>query len=80
MYSMTMNDVPCSWPQSKMPTMFGWFRPAADWASRRNRSTNIGSRESSGESTLSATGRLSFESLARYTSAMPPCAISRTIS
>ena len=60
MYSMTMNDVPCSWPQSKIPTMLGWFRPAADWASRRNRSTNVGSRESSGERTLSATGRSSL--------------------
>ena len=37
--------------------MFGWLRFAAACASRRNRSTNDGSRAYSGNSALSATGR-----------------------
>src|ERR1035438_7513234 len=52
--------------------MFGCERLAAAWASRRKRSTNERSTESSGKSTLSATGRSSNWSRARYTSAMPP--------
>ena len=60
--------------------MFGWLRLAAACASRRNRSTNDGSRANSGNSAFSATGRFSDSSRARYTSAMPPRAISRSIS
>src|SRR3954470_20959935 len=62
-----------------MATMLGWLRLAAAWASRRNRSTNDGSRAYSGKSALSATRRSSDSSRARYTSAIPPCAISRSI-
>ncbi len=65
MNSMTMKYVPVSSPQSKTGTMFGWERLAAAWASRRNRSTNERSTESSGNSTFSATGRSSRRSWAR---------------
>src|SRR5262245_49548803 len=62
-----------------MPTMLGWLRLAAACASRRKRSTNEGSRANSGNSAFSATWRFSDSSRARYTSAMPPRAISRSI-
>src|SRR5690349_25093692 len=62
-----------------MATMLGWLRLAAAWASRRNRSTNEGSRANSGKSALSATRRFSDSSRARYTSAMPPRASSRSM-
>ena len=55
--------------------MLGCDRLAAAWASRRNRSTNVRSMESSGKSTLSATGLSSWRSMARYTCAMPPRAM-----
>jgi hypothetical protein len=64
-YSMTMKYDPSSSPQSNTGTMLGWDRLAAAWASRRNRSTKVRSTESSGNSTLSATGRSSWRSMAR---------------
>src|SRR5579862_5960580 len=62
-----------------MATMLGWFRLAAACASRRKRSTNDGSRANSGKRALRATWRFSDSSVARYTSAIPPRAISRSI-
>src|SRR6478609_8258766 len=59
--------------------MLGWLRFAAACASRRNRSTNEGSRANSGNSAFSATRRFSDSSRARYTSAMPPRASSRSM-
>ena len=50
----------------------GWFSPAADCASRRNRAWNVGSMARSARSCLTATGRPSRRSTARRTSAMPP--------
>jgi hypothetical protein len=63
-----------------MATMLGWFRPAACWASRRNRSTKLSSRANSGDSTFTATGRSRSWSRARNTSAIPPRAMLRWIS
>ena len=54
------------------PPMCGWFSDARSWASRRKRATRSGSCVNDSGSTLSATSRLSFGSLARYTSPMPP--------
>jgi hypothetical protein len=42
-YSIAMYGVPSQSPRSKMPTMFGCWRPAALVASRRKPSTNSGS-------------------------------------
>ncbi len=64
-YSMTMKYVPSSSPQSKTATMLGWFRLAADCASRRKRCTKAGSRANSGKRTLSATRRSRSWSWAR---------------
>ena len=64
-YSMTMKYVPLASPQSKTLTMLGCWRLAADWASRRNRSTKPASVASAGNSTLTATGRSSSWSRAR---------------
>ena len=61
MNSMTMKYVPVSSPQSKTGTMLGWERLAAAWASRRKRSTKERSTDSSGNRTLSATGRSSSD-------------------
>src|SRR6266511_311961 len=63
-----------------MATMFGWLRLAALWASRRKRSTKLGSRAYSAKRTFTATGRSSRRSRARYTSAIPPRAMPRWIS
>src|SRR5438105_1762312 len=52
--------------------MFGWLRPAALCASRRNRSTNWSSVACRSFSIFSATRRPSSWSSARYTSAIPP--------
>src|SRR5438270_13204292 len=60
--------------------MLGWVRLAAALASRRKRSTKDWSTDSSGNSTLRATGRSSRTSRARYTCAIPPRAMCFTIS
>ena len=65
MNSMTMKYVPESSPQSNTGTMFGCDRLAAACASRRKRSTNVRSIESSGKRTFSATGRSKSRSWAR---------------
>ncbi len=71
-YSITMKYVPLASPQSNTLTMFGCCRLAAACASRRKRSTKPWSVARAGKSTLTATGRSSNWSRARYTSAMPP--------
>jgi hypothetical protein len=55
-----------------MVTMFGWLREATARASRRNRSSRSGLDSIPAGSTLSATSRPSFVSVARQTSPMPP--------
>src|SRR6185436_11318752 len=56
----------------QIAAVWGWLRDARTSASRSNRATRPASLENSRGKTLSATSRLSFESLARYTSPMPP--------
>ena len=62
-------------PWSKTCTMLGWDSRATDLASPMNLATKSASRASSACITLSATCRSSRVSVARYTVAMPPCAM-----
>src|SRR5215469_10355494 len=62
-------------PWSKTATMLGWDSRATDLASPMNLPTKSASRASSACITLSATCRSSRVSVARYTVAMPPCAM-----
>ena len=55
--------------------MFGWFRRAAAWASRRNRATKASSRANCGSNVLIATVRFRTGSKPRKTSAIPPAPI-----
>ena len=71
-YSMTMNDRPSCSPMSWMVQMFGWLSADAVRASRANRPKASGSRESSSETNLRATGRPRRVSSALYTTPMPP--------
>src|SRR5437773_11084531 len=52
--------------------MFGWFRRAADWASRRKRLWASASAPRLGEMVLMATKRLRMGSWALYTTPMEP--------
>ena len=70
--SIAMKYVLPVWPQSYTPTMFGWFKPATLWASRRKRSTKFGSTACSGKRIFTATSRSSNKSRAMNTSAIPP--------
>ena len=76
-YSMTMNGRPRCSPTSKTVTTFGADESrAAASASRRNRARTSSWRAYRSESSLTATVRSSTESVARYTSPMPPRAMS----
>ena len=79
-YSMTMKWVPSSVPVSYTPTMLGWLRLAAAWASRLNRIRKLGSRANWAWSTLMATRRASSRSRPSNTSAMPPAPSRRPTS
>ena len=63
---------PVSSPKSKTVAMLGWLRAAAARASRRKRARCSGFASLSWRNTFTATMRPSSESLARYTSPMPP--------
>ncbi len=52
--------------------MPGWLREARTLASRSNRARRSGSAAKASGSSLTATSRPSFVSVARYTSPMPP--------
>ena len=52
--------------------MLEWLREASSFASRSKRASRSGSAANAAGSTLMATSRLSFVSVARYTSPMPP--------
>ena len=52
--------------------MFGWRRTVAASASRRKRIAMSGSAMTSRRRSLTATGRSSFVSIARWTVAIPP--------
>ena len=73
-YSMTMNDRSSCSPMSWMVQMFGWLSADAVRASRANRLKASGSRESSSETNLRATGRPRRVSSALYTHAHAACA------
>lgn len=70
--SITMYGEPSSMPESKTMAIRGCTSIAACWASRPNRSANLGSSASALLSTLTATGRPSTRSMPWYTVAMPP--------
>ena len=59
--------------------MFGWFRRAADWASRRKRLPASVPEARLGEMVLTATGRLRMGSCALYTTPIAPRPISPRI-
>ena len=62
-------------PASSRPWIaatFGWLSAASSCASRRKRASRSGSCATSAGSTLRATSRPSFVSVARYTSPIPP--------
>jgi hypothetical protein len=63
-----------------MVTMFGWSNRATVRASRAKRATASASEVNCGRMTLIAASRWSARSRARYTTAVPPRPISRTIS
>src|SRR6266508_526444 len=69
---MTMKWVASSVPVSYTETRLGWFRRAADWASRRNRATKFASPAYWGDRTFTATGRPRTVSVPLNTVAMPP--------
>ncbi len=59
--------------------MCGWLSAATARASRRKRSSRSGLEAIPAGSTLIATSRLSFVSVARYTSPIPPAPIAAVI-
>ena len=76
-YSMTMYGcVPCSPTSKTVMTCGAPESRAADSASRRKRACASSSRACRSESSLTATFRSRTESVARYTSPIPPRAIS----
>jgi hypothetical protein len=63
----------------KMLAICGWFNDASTCASRSNRAILSRSDANSCGSSFKATSRLSFTSVARYTSPIPPAPISARI-
>ena len=67
-----MKRTPSSSPASRTGITLGWSIEAASFDSRRKRSRKRSSSECSGRMSLSATGRWSASSSARYTTPMSP--------
>jgi hypothetical protein len=74
-----MNSVPSADSIPWSVTMLGWLSAATARASRSKRARRAGSESRSAGSTLMATSRPSFASVARYTSPMPPAPIAAVI-